>query len=65
VLPPHAELTVEVELCTRKRPSVTLRGSSATYVEKFNELDLEIKRNMEHWNIRTGMRQRLSYSQEC
>ena len=61
VLPAHAELTVEVELCTRKRPSVTLRGSSATYVEKFNELDLEIKRNMEHWNIRTGMRQRLTY----
>lgn len=51
VLPAQVELTLEVELCTCKRPSVTLRGSSQSYVDKFKALEDEVRRNMHEWDI--------------
>ena len=53
VLPACVQLSVEVEYCTCKRPSATLRGSSEKYANQFKELENEVRLNMEDWDIKT------------
>eukprot|EP00281_Chroomonas_sp_CCMP1168_P015839 CAMPEP_0206213438 /NCGR_PEP_ID=MMETSP0047_2-20121206/1123_1 /ASSEMBLY_ACC=CAM_ASM_000192 /TAXON_ID=195065 /ORGANISM="Chroomonas mesostigmatica_cf, Strain CCMP1168" /LENGTH=229 /DNA_ID=CAMNT_0053635589 /DNA_START=3 /DNA_END=692 /DNA_ORIENTATION=+ len=51
VLPANAELRLEVEYCTARRPSITLRGSSKKYQEYFYELQSHVRSNMDAWHV--------------
>ena len=42
MLPARVALALEVELCTAKRPSTTLRGSSQSYLDKYKALEKEV-----------------------
>uniref|UniRef100_A0A6U5XZ65 Uncharacterized protein n=1 Tax=Guillardia theta TaxID=55529 RepID=A0A6U5XZ65_GUITH len=51
ILPADAKLRLEVEHCTARRPSATLRGSSEAYVKKFSTFKFRVKDKMSAWNV--------------
>jgi hypothetical protein len=51
VLTSHSEIHIDVEYCTARRPSITLRGSSKKYTQYYEELRREVRESLGHWNV--------------